>query len=87
MKEYEIEKGVPRYNYWDALTAKMEVGDSVLFPSRGKARMLTSSLKAQGFKFTGQAVPDGYRIWKEEGEDYADLRDWVRRKEGEDYAD
>ena len=66
-KNYEIEKGVPRYNYWGALTAKMEVGDSVLFPSRGKSRMLTSSLKAQGFKFTGHAVPDGYRIWKEEG--------------------
>ena len=64
-KNYEIEKDIPRWNYWDELTAKMEVGDSVLFPSRGKSRRLTDSLKGQGFKFTGQAVPDGFRVWKE----------------------
>ena len=67
-QDYKIEKGIPKYNYWLDLTSQMEVGDSVLFPSRERSRMAVHALKAQGFKYTGQTVPGGYRIWREEGE-------------------
>ena len=67
-EDYKIEKNVPKYNYWLDLTSQMEVGDSVLFPNRERSRMAVNALKAQGFKYTGQTVPGGYRIWREEGE-------------------
>tara|TARA_R110000823_G_C15641447_1_gene469878 strand:+ start:341 stop:565 length:225 start_codon:yes stop_codon:yes gene_type:complete len=67
-QDYKIEKGIPKYNYWLDLTSQMEVGDSVLFPNRERSRMAVNALKAQGFKYTGQTVPGGYRIWREEGE-------------------
>ena len=68
-RDHEIEKGIPIYkssNYWDSLTEKMEVGDSILFLSRAQSRVLSNSLKSQGFKYTGRSTPDGYRIWKGE---------------------
>ena len=62
---YKIEKGIPKYNYWVDLTSKMEVGDSVLFPSREKSRGAAKALQTQGFRYAGRTVPDGYRIWHE----------------------
>ena len=70
-ENYKIEKNVPKYNYWLDLTSKMEVGDSVLFPNRERSRMAVNAMKSQGFSYTGQAVPSGFRIWREEDEDHA----------------
>ena len=70
-ENYKIEKNIPKYNYWLDLTSKMEVGDSVLFPNRERSRMAVNAMKSQGFSYTGRAVPDGYRIWREEDEDHA----------------
>jgi len=70
-ENYKIEKNIPKYNYWIDLTSKMEVGDSVLFPNRERSRMAVNAMKSQGFSYTGRAVPDGYRIWREEDEDHA----------------
>jgi hypothetical protein len=70
-EDYKIEKGIPKYNYWLDLTSQMEVGDSVLFPNRERSRMAVNAMKSQGFSYTGRTVPDGYRIWREEGEDHA----------------
>ena len=70
-ENYKIEKNIPKYNYWIDLTSKMEVGDSVLFPNRERSRMAVNAIKSQGFSYTGRAVPDGYRIWREEDEDHA----------------
>ena len=71
MKDYKIEKGIPRYNHWSSLTEKMEVGDSILFPTREKSRGAVRALQSQGFKYKGQTVPGGYRIWKEREEGQA----------------
>ena len=70
-EDYKIEKNVPKYNYWLDLTSKMEVGDSVLFPNRERSRMAVNAMKSQGFRYTGQSVPNGFRIWREEDEDHA----------------
>lgn len=71
-ENYKIEKNIPRYSYWIELTSKMEVGDSVLFPNRERSRMAVNAMKSQGFRYSGQSVPNGFRIWREEGEDHAD---------------
>ena len=71
-QDYKIEKNITKYNYWLDLTSQMEVGDSVLFPNRERSRMAVNALKSQGFRYTGQTVPNGFRIWREEGEDHAD---------------
>lgn len=80
-RDYKIEKGIPIYkssNYWDSLTEKMEVGDSILFATREKSRGLSRSLKSQGIKCIGRTVPDGYRIWKGEKE----VVDWSQPYKG-----
>ena len=69
MKNYRIEKGIPIHSgniYWNSLIAKMEVGDSILFSTRGAARGAIEAIKSQGFKYTGRTVPDGYRVWRKE---------------------
>lgn len=67
-KSYKPEKGIPiphrEYGMWREVALKMEVGESVFFPTLAHAPALHAGLKNAGFKAVTRKVEDGYRVWR-----------------------
>lgn len=68
-KTYEvvIEKNVPvppkKTSRW-SVTEDMEIGDSILVPSKGDAMNLYNYTKRNGIQCTTRQVEGGYRVWR-----------------------
>tara|TARA_R100001530_G_scaffold115723_1_gene82696 strand:- start:180 stop:413 length:234 start_codon:yes stop_codon:yes gene_type:complete len=68
--EYTIDKNIPVPrkrtidSAWGSIADSMEVGDSILVPTRGKATGLVHVLRRRDFRAPTRVEKGGIRVWK-----------------------
>jgi hypothetical protein len=69
--KYKIEKNIPVYEhaktgtgYLTQIVNEMEIGDSVLVPTRNKSNSLVITIKTLGYKAVTRKDGNKIRVWK-----------------------
>lgn len=60
----KIDKNIPLPKTKVDFVKELEIGDSILFKSRGEASSFSSIMSKNGVKPKMIKVEDGYRVWR-----------------------